>query len=141
MKPMDYMKAAGLAFLVIVVTMALSFPMVFAYATFVEPGRPQAFYNEAALWIAPWSSHIFGPVLFFGLNYLMARRRPERNALAFAAATIILYVLIDFGLLGLATGSVGGLLTLVVAMSMAGKIAAAFLGALLGSRRTRAATA
>src|SRR5262245_54782042 len=98
MKPTDYLKAAGVGLLVLVLTMALSFPMVFVYATFIEPGHEQAFYNDAALWIAPWSSHVFGPVLFFLFNWLMARRRPQRNAMAFAAATIVLYLIIDFGL-------------------------------------------
>lgn len=136
MKPIDYLKAAGVGLAVLALTIALSFPMVFVYATFIEPGHPQVFYNEAALWIAPWSSHVFGPLLFFLFNWLAARRRPERNAWAFAAATIVLYAVIDFGVAGAALGgNFGQYLSLTVAASMAAKAAGAFAGAWLGSRR------
>jgi hypothetical protein len=135
MRLSDYLKAAGVAVAVMALTMALSFPMVFVYATFIEPGHPQSFYNEAALWIAPWSSHLFGPLAFFGLNYLMARRRPERNALAFALACVGLYVVLDFSLVPLFGGSLADLLTLTVALSLAGKVAGAILGAWLGRRQ------
>jgi hypothetical protein len=76
-----------------------------------------------------------GPVLFFAFNYWLARRRPERNALAFAVATIVLYILIDFGST-LAFGvAATEFLTLTVAASMAGKLAGALGGAVLGARR------
>lgn len=134
MKPTDYFKAAGVAVAVLVLTVAASFPMVFAYATFVEPGHPQSFYNEAAKWIAPWSSHILGPILFFAFNYWLASRRPQRNAIAFATATILFYIVIDFGLM-LAFVPPAGLLNVTVALSLMGKVIGALLGGWLGSGR------
>lgn len=134
MKPLDYLKAAGVGAAVMAATLAFSFPMVFVYATFIEPGHPQSFYNEAALWIAPWSSHILGPLLFFGFNAVMSHRRPERNAYAFAAACIVFYVLIDFGMTALMGVSLAAFLTAQVALSLAGKLAAALLGAWIGTR-------
>lgn len=134
MRPIDYLKAGGLGLAVMALTIAASFPMVFVYATFVEPGHPQTFYNEAAKWIAPWSSHILGPILFFAFNYWLARRRPERNASAFAAATIGLYILIDFGI-SLAFVPAAAFFTPTVALSLAAKLSGALAGAWLGSRR------
>ena len=131
MQPIDYLKAAGVGLAVMVLTIAASFPMVFVYATFVEPGHPQTFYNEAATWIAPWSSHILGPILFFAFNYSLARRQPERNALAFAVATIGLYILIDFGISLLFVPAVA-FFTPTVALSLVAKLSVALTGAWLG---------
>lgn len=135
MKPIDFLKAAGVGLAVMALTVAASFPMVFAYATFVEPGHPQAFYNQAALWIAPWSSHILGPILFFAFNFWLARGRPERNALAFAVASIVLYALIDFSMM-LPFAPMSAFLNPTVALSMTGKLVAALAGAALGARRS-----
>jgi len=83
----------------LVITVAASFPMVAFYAYFIEPGHPQEFYNEAALWIGPWSSYVLGPVCFLAFNFWLARRSPERNAMVFAAATIGLYVLLEIAMM------------------------------------------
>lgn len=134
MKRIDYLKAAGVGLAVMALTVAASFPMVFFYSTFIEPGHPQAFYNDAAKWIAPWSSHILGPVLFFAFNYWLARRNPNRNALAFAAATIGLYALIDFGMM-MPFVPASAFFSLAIALSMTGKLIGAISGAWLGRRR------
>jgi hypothetical protein len=138
MKPIDYLKAAGVALAVLTLTVAASFPMVFFYATFIEPGHPQEFYNEAARWIAPWSSYVLGPILFLGINYLLARRNAGRNALMFAAATIGMYVLIDFGMT-LPFAPASAFLTPTVAISLAAKLVGALAGARLGTGRREAA--
>ena len=134
MKPIDYLKAAGVGVAVLVLTVMASFPMVFVYAAVIEPGHPQAFYSDAATWIAPWSSHILGPILFFACNYRLARRNPSRNAMAFAAATISLYVLIDFSL-ALPFVPASAFFTPTTALSITGKLLGAVGGALLGERR------
>lgn len=134
MKPIDYLKAAGVGLAVMTLTVAASFPMVYVYATFIEPGHPQSFYNGAAKWIAPWSSHILGPILFFLFNYRLARRSPDRHAMAFAAATIGLYVLIDFGMM-LPFVPASAFFNPVTALSLTGKLIGAVSGALLGKRR------
>jgi hypothetical protein len=134
MKPIDYPKAAGVGLAVMALTVAASFPMVYVYATFIEPGHPQSFYNDAAKWIAPWSSHILGPILFFVFNYRLARRSPDRNAMAFAAATIGLYVLIDFGMM-LPFVPASAFFNPTTALSITAKLIGAVSGALLGKRR------
>ena len=131
MKAPDFVKALGVAIATLAITVAASFPMVGFYAFFIEPGHPQEFYSEAAQWIAPWSSHVLGPLVFFASNYWLARRSPERNAMLFAAATIVLYVMVD-----LSTLPMMGLpitVTAAFSISLSVKAAAAFIGAYLGA--------
>jgi hypothetical protein len=128
-KPIDYLKAAGVGVAVLALTLALSYPMVAFYAYFIEPGHPQQFYRDAAQWIAPWSSHVFGPILFFAFNYWLARRSPGRNAVAFAIASFAAYVVIDWGMaLGMGL-SLGVMLVPSVAVSLAAKLAGGLAGA------------
>ena len=139
MQAIDYAKAVGVVVAVLAITVAASFPMVAFYAYFVEPGHPQEFYNEAAQWIAPWSSYILGPPLYFVFNYWLAKRTPSRNAIAFAAMTVVFYIALDVGAqVGLANE-----LTLTMGLTMAASIATkaigAFLGAHFGSRSSRTA--
>lgn len=140
MRLFDFIKALGVALATLAITLAASFPMVAFYAFFIEPGQPQEFYNEAAQWIAPWSSHILGPIAFFLFNYWLAKRSPHRNAFLFAAATVILYALVDLSTLPMMGLPVTAALTVSVGLSFAGKLVGAFLGAYLGSARRPTAT-
>jgi len=115
-------------------TLAASFPMVAFYAFLIEPGHPQAFYNDAAQWIAPLSSHILGPLVFLAFNYWLSRRSPERNAMLFAAATIVLFALVDLSMLPMMGMPIAAALTVPVFLSLGGKAIGAFLGGYLGSR-------
>ena len=129
MKPIDFLKALGVALAVLISTLVFAFPMVAFYAYLIEPGHPPEFYSAAAKWIAPWSSHLLGPLLFLAFNYRLARRRPERNAMAFALATIVLYVVIDAGSLPLFGLDVWTFFRAPVLISLAFKAAGARLGA------------
>ena len=132
----DLAKALGVGVAVLVLTIAASFPMVAVYAYLIEPGHSEAFYTEAAQWIAPWSSHVLGPILFFAFNYWLTRRKPERNAMLFAASTIVLYLVVDFGLLLPLMGvPIADSLSLTVAVSLLAKVAGSFLGAYAGERQ------
>ena len=99
MKPIDYLKAVGVALGILVVNVAISFGVVAAYATFIDPGHDEAYYQAAAQWIAPWSSIAFGWLLFFTASYFVSRKS-DRNALAFALATLAAYAAIDLGIIG-----------------------------------------
>lgn len=136
MKGIDYLKAAGVALAAMALTIAASFPMVWVYATFIETGHPQEYYTEAAKWIAPWSSHILGPILFFAFHFWLARN-PARNATAFAVASLVFYLLIDFGV-ALSFVPASAFLSVTVALSLLGKLLGALGGAALGSARRRA---
>lgn len=135
MKAIDVLKALGVSVATLAVTLLASFPMVAFYAYFIEPGQPQEFSNEAAQWIAPWSSHILGPIVFFALNFWLARRSPDRNAYLFAAATVVWYAVIELSTFPMMGLPIGAAFTLSVALSFAAKVCGAFLGADLGARR------
>ena len=133
---MDVVKAFGVAIASLVITVVASFPMVTVYAYVIEPGHPQEFYSDAAQWIAPWSSHILGPICFFILNYLLARRSPQRNAMYFAAATIAAYLIIEVCLIAAIGQPLTSLLTVTFYFSFLAKAAGAFLGAHFGAGKS-----
>jgi hypothetical protein len=135
MKALDFIKALGVAMATIVITLVASFPMVAFYAYVIEPGQAQDFYSEAAQWIAPWSSHILGPITLFCFNHWLARRSPERNAMLFAASTILLYALVDLSTLPMMGLPISSAFTLTIGLSFSVKAAGAFLGAYLGARQ------
>ena len=110
------------------------------YAYLIEPGLPPEFYTAAAQWIAPWSSHLLGPLLFMTFNFYLARRRPGRHALPFAAASIVLYVIIDAGSLPLFGVPIVRFFSLPVMVSLCFKTAGALTGGWLGTRRALSST-
>ena len=134
---LDYLKALGVGFAVLLITLAASYPMVTFYAYFVEPGYSQDFYVAAAQWIAPWSSHILGPLIFFVFNYWMAKRVAKRNAIMFAVATIVFYIIVDLGMLPFVGAPITVGLNLTSGLSLIVKIFGALLGAYFGSRSRR----
>lgn len=127
MSLLDFLKAAGVALLVMVLNVAIAFAVVFAYSIFVAPGHDEAFYQAAALRIAPWSSVVAGIPLFFGAAYFFAKRRPSRNRYAFAATFTGIYAAVDIAAV-LGEAGAGGLMP-IVALSMVTKLAAALFGA------------
>jgi hypothetical protein len=95
MKPADYAKALGFAVLALIVDVLVAIGVVEIYARFLNPGHPRAYYEAAAVPVARWSTRIFGTALLCALAWFLAKRRPERNAYAFAAALVFLYALVD----------------------------------------------
>jgi hypothetical protein len=126
----DWLKAFGVAIAVMVLNVAAAFGVVWVYATLIEPGRDEAFYVEAAQWIAPWSSVFAGAALFFLAAWWLAWRRPGRNGYVFAGVAVAIYAAIDVAVIV----SSGALLAMgaIVATSMLGKFGGALLGAWLG---------
>lgn len=126
MTAIDFVKAFGVAVGNLVLNVAISFGVVAAYSLWVDPGHDQAYYQAAAQWIAPWSSIAFGWLLFFIACTVLARRRPERNALAFAITAFAAYAIIDLGILFAA----GALTTFapIIALSLASKLVGAIGG-------------
>lgn len=138
MQPTDFLRAALVGVGVLVGTLLASIPMVAVYAYLINPGQPPAVYDAAAQRIAPWSSHIVGPLLFLWWNYRGALRVPRRNATAFAISGIAAYFVADMisvPLFGLTFSSV---LTVTFFVSLSVKSAGALLGARLGAMRSRA---
>ena len=133
LKTLDIVKAFGLAIGVMALNVAISYVAVAVYAYLIEPGHDNAFYEAAAQDIAPWSSVIAGVFLFFGVSYLFAKRRPERNAVYFAVAIWAGYLLVEFVILA-GVGTLGSALGLV-SFSLVTKLIAAVGGAIRAQRR------
>jgi hypothetical protein len=127
-KPIDFIKAAGLSIAILVVNVLISFAVVAIYSWAIAPGHDAAFYEAAAQRIAPWSSVVFGAPLFYVACAFAARRRPARSAVAFAGSCFAVYALIDLSML-LAAGAVSSMLG-AVSVSLATKL----IGALAGAR-------
>jgi hypothetical protein len=130
MKPIDYAKAAGVGFLLLVLNVLLSIPVILFYAWFIDPGHPREYYDKAALRIAPWCSHIIGTALFFVAGYWFARRRPQRSGLLFATVFTVLYAIIDSATVGFQ-----GILSHTFGLSMLAKLVAALAGAYLATHK------
>lgn len=132
MTAIDYVKAFGVALLLMVLNVAASFVVMAVYGHLIDPGHEQTYYEEAAQRIAPWSSVFVGALLFFGAGWLFGVRKPARSALVFALVFTLIYTLIDLGIIA----AVGALTSIgyIVAISIGGKLAAALLGAGLASR-------
>jgi hypothetical protein len=133
MKPVDFVKAIGVAFLVLAIDLAVSFLAVIVYAQLIGPGQTQAFYNAAALTIGPWSSHIAGPVIFLSAGYLFGRRGGERNPLKFAGAFCAAYAAITLTML-VSIGTLEAAWREGVILSMGIKFVGALIGAFLAAR-------
>ncbi len=133
MKASDAIKAVGVAVLVLALNFGAVFLAVAAYAQFVAPGHPPAFYTAAAPRIAGWTAPIAGALLLLAAAYLLGRRRPQRNALAFAGLTWLAYVIIDLGS-GAAAGDASAMLNPMMAVS----IGLALIAALAGGALARA---
>jgi hypothetical protein len=132
MKPIDFAKAAAVAVAVLAVNFVIVIMAVLGYSILIAPGHPRAFYDAAALRIAPWCVHTAGTALFLGAGYLFASRRPQRNGFLFAATFSVLYAIID----GASVGFVG-IFTVEFALSMLGNLLAALAGAWLAARKTK----
>jgi len=125
----DALKAVGIALALMALNVAVAFGAVAFYSFVIEPGHDAAFYQAAALTIAPWSSVIAGAGLFFAAMYWLAWRRSGRNGYMFAGAVAAIYTAVDLSIV--ATEGMPALLAPVVALSVAAKFTAALLGAWL----------
>jgi hypothetical protein len=133
MKPIDILKAAGVAVLLLVLNVLIAILVVLAYSVFIDPGHPREYYDEAAQRIVPWCSYISGTALFFIAGYYFSRRNPARNGVLFAVTFTVLYAIIDGATVGFA-----GVFSIVFGLSMMAKLLAGVAGAFLATRNPKA---
>jgi hypothetical protein len=129
MKPMEYLRAAGLAFVVLIIDVVLAMGVVYVWGTYAHPNQPQSFYETAGIPIARWSTRIVGSGLIFVAAWAAARR-PERRAYEFALALVFFYALLDGASVGFEDFFNANL-----ALTLAIKLIAAIGGATLGVRQ------
>ncbi len=133
-KSVDALKALVVAIVVMAINVAISYVVIAVYAYVINPGHEDAYYEAQVPVIAPWSSVVAGVFLFFGAAYLFAKRRPERNALWFAVAIWVGYLLVEFAILAGVGASLIEMFP-ILALSLGTKLAAAILGAKAATRK------
>ena len=130
MKPMEFVRAAGLAFVVLIVDVLLAVAVVYVWGKSQQPGHPEIFYQTAAISLARGSTRIAGTAMIFIAAWAAARKRPPPQAYYFALALVCFYAFLDG-----ASISFVDFFNLGIALSMALKLAAALAGAALGVRQ------
>lgn len=134
MKPIDYLKAFGLAVGVLVLNLLLTTLAIAVYSLAVEPGRSQDHYVAMAPVIGAWTGPLGGIVVMFCAGWLFARRRPERDGPLFIVVTWAFYVALDVAI-GLAAAPASALFSLNLLLSLCGAGLAGLAGARLARRR------
>jgi len=134
MKTRDLLLIPAAALGVMIANVAISFGVVWVYATFFNPGQPFAYYEAFAQTAAPVSSVVAGIPLMLVAGYLLAKGRPRRGALIAAGAAASTYILMDLAIIlgAQASGSIWGW----AALSHATKFLSALAGAALRAART-----
>jgi hypothetical protein len=129
MGPIDFLKAAAMAALVLVLDVLIAIAVVFAWAIFVDPGHPRDYWETAAIPIARWSTRLFGTAIIFASSYGFAASRKARNGFLFGATLVAFYALFD----GM-TVWFKEFFTLSIALTMLIKLLGALAGAALANR-------
>lgn len=134
MKPIDYVKALALAFVIMTMLIFLSYPIVSLYAFLIAPGHPPAFYHAAASdWLVPAWVHIAGPVFFFFTGWLFTGRVRHRNAYAFIGVLCGWYLLLELASFAF-LGGIAVFFTSGTAPWLALQFVAGFLGVFVARR-------
>jgi hypothetical protein len=134
MKAMEFLRAAGLAFVVLIIDVVLAVAVVYLWGTFQHPGQSETFYQTAGIPIARASTRILGSALIFLTAWLAARQRPQRPAYLFALALVFFYAFLDGASVAFADFFNWG-----IALTMTLKLIAALAGAALAVRQRTAA--
>ena len=95
MRPIDFLKALGVAIGLLVLKVVIAFLAVAVYAYFIDTGHPHEYYEANATNIVRWPVHIVGTALFLLAGHWFAKRRPQRNGLLFAATFTALHMIVD----------------------------------------------
>jgi hypothetical protein len=132
MKPIDFGKAALAGLVILILNLLATTAVIFAWSMLVEPGKSHDYYNALAPRIGATTGPMGGVILMFAAAYLLGKRRPERNAFAFAVATWFAYAVLDL-LSGLPMVPLADLLTLRFAFSLVAALLAALMGARFAS--------
>jgi hypothetical protein len=102
MKRINWLKILGVAILIHVILIALSFIEVFIYSTLINPGQTKEFYEGHATKTAPYVATIAGFILMY-LFVVRLNRKKETNPFLIGFALPIIYIIIDFILLASTT--------------------------------------
>ena len=128
----------GVALLVLVVNVAMSFLYMVVYGYLINPGHPREYYDEHIKVAAPYCSIVAGVPLMFLAGLWVAGWAGSQGRLGVKAALVVwlAYAVIDLGI-ALAAGAKEGLDAKTAALftvSLLTKLAAAYAGAVVAVR-------
>lgn len=129
MKPVDFLKALGVAILIMAMDLACAFAWVGVWALLNQPAQPLSPTDPIVIELSSLSTRVCGPVLFALFIWLFSRRKADRNVWAFAASVFGFYLLVDWGAVGFK-----GMFEPLALQTAALKLAGAFVGAWLARR-------
>jgi hypothetical protein len=132
MKPVDFVKALGVAILIMVLDLVCAFAFVWVWTLINSPPQPLTPTDPLVIELSTRSTSICGPILFALFVWLFSRKRPDRNAWVFALAVFAFYMLVDWGMVAFR-----GILEPGVLGIAALKLLGALVGALLAGFRRR----
>jgi hypothetical protein len=92
---MEFVRAAGLAFVVLIVDVVMAVVVVYLWGRSQHHGHSEVFYQTAAISIQRGSTRIVGTGLIFFAAWAAARKRAPRQAYVFAIALVFFYGLLD----------------------------------------------
>jgi hypothetical protein len=124
---------AGVAILVIVVNVLMSVLYMVVYGYLIDPGHEKEYYDAHIQVAAPYCSIVAGIPLMFLAGYWISGWWGGKYAVASAIFVWLVYVVVDVAAL-MAVGFTSGA-AILVAISLATKLAAIYAGALIGRRR------
>jgi hypothetical protein len=130
MRPLDVAKAAGLGAAIFIIDVLIAFGAMYAWGMIIEPGHSEAFYDQAAVPMARWSTRTVGTAMVFAVAWFCGRRNLKRNAYAFGALIVFFYAFVDGAIVLFA-----GFFTLGIAVTMLLKLIGAMAGAYLARKR------
>jgi hypothetical protein len=125
----------GATIFILIVNVALSVLYIAFYSYFINPGHDEQFYQEYAQTAAPYCSIVAGiPIFYFVCRWISGKWESD---FAVKAALLVwfVYVLIDLSVLT-AAGFTPRLAVLAT-ISLATKLASAYLGGLAGGKKSR----
>jgi len=124
----------GVALLVMVANVLVSVLYMVVYGHLIDPGHEQAYYDAHIQVAAPYSSIVAGIPLMFLAGYWISGWWEGKFAVESALTVFLIYALIDFTVIMAAgfTSRIG----VLFAISFATKLAAIYVGAVTGGRRT-----
>lgn len=123
----------GIAVLVMVANIVVSILYMVVYSYLIDPGHEKEYYDAHIQVAAPYSSIVAGIPLMFLAGYWISAWWEGKFAVESALTVWLVYVLIDFAVI-MAAGLTSRI-AILFAVSFITKLAAIYVGAVIGGRR------
>lgn len=123
----------GIAVLVMVANIVVSILYMVVYSYLIDPGHEKEYYDAHIQVAAPYSSIVAGIPLMFLAGYWISGWWEGKFAVESALTVWLVYVLIDFAVI-MAAGLTSRI-AILFAVSFITKLAAIYVGAVIGGRR------